>query len=374
MESDNVTMGDLLKKEEHFVLYERIKIWYTPFLCFFGICGNIISIAVLRKGTISSTHILLISLAVIDTLVLTFSPLKQWIMHLMQIDVRQTTEVVCKLDMFLTYLLVQLSPWVLVMITVERAYSVIKPHLVRVVFTRRRTLISLAVCIVCLSVVDSHLLYGYKLIFIKEAGDIHCQPRSEAYKNVMFNIFMKIDFAFAFAIPCCCLLTGNLIIIAKLRFSRHMQATTCNERGMSTAKRRRNRLSHSLSQWTRTTVVINVFFVMLMLPSVAFGIGQVYWFPIEEITPAKRANIHLISEITFMLMYTNNAINFVLYILLGSKFRSDLMNMCFSKRDHLRSTNGNLRTNASCDNDVRYTCVTHCCIVYACAGYLQFEE
>ncbi|WAQ98896.1 TRFR-like protein [Mya arenaria] len=358
MESDNVTMSDLLKAEQNFVLYERIKIWYPPFLCFFGICGNIIAIAVLRKRTISSTRILLISLAVTDTLVLVLSPLKQWIMHLMKIDVRQTTEVICKIDLFLTYLLVQLSPWVLAMITVERAYSVIKPHLVRVVFTRRRTLISLAICIVCLSVVDSHLLYGYTLIFIKEAGDIHCHPRSESYETFMFNIFMWIDFAFAFAIPGLGIVTGNLIIIAKLRYSRHLQGTYCNERGMSTAHRRRNHVSHSLSQWTRTTVVINVFFVMLVLPSVAFGIGQVYWFPSKDITPAKIADTHLIAEITFMLMYTNNAINFVLYIMLGSRFRSDLISMCFCKRGNLRSTNGNLQTNSSSDYNVQLTSVT----------------
>ncbi|XP_052791894.1 probable G-protein coupled receptor 139 [Mya arenaria] len=290
---------------------------------------------------------------------LAFSPLKRWIMHLIEIDVRQATEVVCKLDLFLTYFLVQLSPWVLVMITVERAYSVIKPHLVRVVFTRRKTLISLAICIVCLSLVNSHFLYGYKIIFIKEAGDNQCHPRSKFYENFMFNIFVWIDFAFAFSIPCCVFVIGNCIIMAKLRLSRQFQATNCNEEGMPTTNRRRNHVSHSLSQWTKTTVVINVFFIMLVLPSVAFGIGQVYWFPAKEKTPAKLADIYLISEITFMLMYTNNAINFVFYIMLGSKFRSDLTHMCFCKNDHLRSTDGNNKTIFSCDNNARVGYSTH---------------
>ncbi|WAQ98899.1 hypothetical protein MAR_023272 [Mya arenaria] len=96
---------------------------------------------------------------------------------------------------------------------------------------------------------------------------------------------------------------------------------------------------------------------MLVLPSVAFGIGQVYWFPPKEITPAKMADINLIAEITFMIMYTNNAINFILYIMLGSRFRSDLRNMCFCKRDNLRSTNGNIRTNSSSNKSVAFTII-----------------
>ncbi|WAQ98902.1 LOW QUALITY PROTEIN: hypothetical protein MAR_023275 [Mya arenaria] len=41
--------------------------------------------------------------------------------HLQIDERRQATEVVCKLDLFLTYLLLQPSSWVLVTITVERA-------------------------------------------------------------------------------------------------------------------------------------------------------------------------------------------------------------------------------------------------------------
>ncbi|XP_052795809.1 FMRFamide receptor-like [Mya arenaria] len=322
----------VLESLPNYITYRRMTRIYPPILATFGICGNVLSVLVLRRRAITSTGLLLIALAVTDTLVLSVCLLTKWGFSLKNEKFRHITEGVCKADVFFTYLLIQLSPWILVLVTVERTYCVLKPHSVKEVFTRKRTSAALVTLIAILVAFNAHFLVGYEHVYYQE-DLFECAANSESYRNFMFNVWGWIDLSLAFALPLCVFVIGNIIIVFKLRSSRKFRSLSIYSNSSNTYVRR-NRLSatDAVSQWTRTTFVLNVAFVLLVLPSVTFQIGQVYWYPEEEKTIEKYAELLLFSGIVHMLMYMNNAINFVLYIMFGSKFRSDLkMLVCCRK-------------------------------------------
>ncbi|XP_052791418.1 FMRFamide receptor-like [Mya arenaria] len=310
-----------LKNEAAFIVTEKLKTFYPPVLMILGIFGNVLSILVLRKRTCSSTSLLLISLAVTDTLVLLNSVFKKWIFFILNLEPRNSSAIFCKVDVFLSYVLIQLSPWILVLVTLERTYCVIWPQNVRDVFTRRRMAVALSALIMCLSAMNSHLLFIYDLIFEQRIRRIICYPRNETF---VFKIWTWIDLALAFGIPFCVLLTGNLTILIRILSSNKFRksSVTCRTKSETSTSAPHNK--NPVSQWTFMTLILNTTFFVLICPSVTFGIGQVYWFPEEEASVTSFAQMLLVSEIVFMLMYTNSAINFILYMMFGSKFRADL--------------------------------------------------
>ncbi|ESN92625.1 hypothetical protein HELRODRAFT_164701 [Helobdella robusta] len=135
----------------------------SPILLIAGICGNFLSLVVLasRPFRKSSAAFGLSTLAVVDSGVLFVSLLRHWVFYLSgdKIDVRTLFGSYwwCNLHVFLTYYLNQLSSWTLVLVTVERAVSVIAPLMVRSRFTRGRT--------VCAWFVISGLIFSINVHF-----------------------------------------------------------------------------------------------------------------------------------------------------------------------------------------------------------------
>ncbi|WAQ98901.1 hypothetical protein MAR_023274 [Mya arenaria] len=124
-----------------YIVTEKLKTFYPPVLMIFGIFGN---------RTSSSTRLLLISLAVTDSLVLLNSVLK------------------------------------------KRCIDVALPELIQ-----------------CLSVMNKHILSICDLIFEQHNKRVICFPRIETF---VFKIWTWLDLALALGIPFCVLLTGNLTI------------------------------------------------------------------------------------------------------------------------------------------------------------------
>lgn len=70
---------------------------------------------------------------------------------------------------------------------------------------------------------------------------------------------------------------------------------------------------------TITLVVVNATFVTCNSPVMLYLLGAPYWFPAQP-TPAQ--NLTFVAAV--MAMYTNNAVNFLLYCATGSRFRAEV--------------------------------------------------
>ncbi|XP_053400852.1 nociceptin receptor-like [Mercenaria mercenaria] len=330
---------------DDFKTTENILSVYPPILLSLGLIGNILSVVVLSQAhnRKTSTGVSLIFLAVTDSLILINSVFVRWLDHLFNVDFRNYSTGSCKFSVFFTYLSLQLSGWILVFVTTERVFSVLYPLRVRDIFTRRRVLIILFLLVLFLSGLNAHLIYGYQLKFNEYFESLRCEVIPE-HEEFMFKFWTWIDFAFAFAIPFCVLLTGNVAIIIKLKSSRNFRERSTiplengsQLRGGSTFRRERS----TTFEFTITAIILNVTFAILVSPFSIFAIGQPYWFPNDTMTPERHAKLVLIGTILLMILYTNNAINFVLYVLCGSKFRRDFINLfcCSNKRRQTISSN-----------------------------------
>ncbi|XP_045204633.2 gastrin-releasing peptide receptor-like [Mercenaria mercenaria] len=325
-----------------------IQAAYPPILILVGLTGNIISIIVLaqRKHRKTSTGLLLICLAVTDSVILICVLLVDWLSYLFELSF---SSVSCKLRNFITYFLLHLSPWILVIVTVERTCCVLYPQRVRRIFTRRRVLILTVVCIIFFVGLNSHLLYGSELVFDEIANKTSCQI-TDKHMDFVFKIWPWIDFAFAFAIPFCVLLCGNIIVLKKIKSSHHFRKRSVLK---SKYENRSNGSVFSRSGIRRTpyfttiAVILNITFIVFVSPFTIFAIGQPYWFPLDTKTPKRYAKLLLIGTLMQMLMYTNNAINFILYILCGSKVRKDIVKLLCCKRRRLRAFSDSLSSNTT---------------------------
>ncbi|XP_060591696.1 probable G-protein coupled receptor 139 [Ruditapes philippinarum] len=320
-------------------IIDKILIIYPPILLSVGLTGNILSVIVLAQASTrkTSTGFMLIFLTVTDTLILIYSVLVRWLNHMFEINLKTSSNGACKFHMFISYFLFQLSPWILVLVTVERVFSVKYPHRVRDVFTRRRVIISLFILVLVLGSVNAHLIYGYEHVYKDKYEAYYCTASSN-YENFMFKYWTWIDFVLAFVIPFCVLLCGNIMVIHKLKLSERFQkaSTITTQSGQELRGNLNRRGNNTASNFTITAVILNITFSCLVSPFSIFAIGQPYWFPQETLSSEEIVNLTLIGTILLMLLHTNSAINFVLYIFCGSKFRSDFMNI-FCKRQRSMS-------------------------------------
>lgn len=302
---------------------------YPPVFFTVGLCGNILFLVVALRPNIrrSSISLLFVCLSLSDTAVLTWCVLKKWIGKLAEVDLRSTSDAFCKADTYLTYFLLQLSPWILVVITIERTYSILYPHKVKQAFTKKRLLVTVTLLIISLAVANVHILFAMNLEEWDIGGEYKCLV-SITYERFFYKIWPWIDMCLMFFIPVCFLLIGNIIIIVQLRASQRFRTESIVDTEKNTRSSMRHRTNAHISSFTKTTVLINTCFIVLLTPSVVFTIGQPYWYLPEEITKQKHGELVLVSTVCFMLMYTYNAVNFILYMLCGSRMRNELLRMC----------------------------------------------
>ncbi|XP_060572360.1 neuropeptide Y receptor type 1-like [Ruditapes philippinarum] len=332
-----------LEDYQDYRVAQNIKVIYPPILIIFGLTGNIASLIILAqvKHRKTSTGVMLIFLTFTDSLILVFVVFVKWLQSVFEVDIRSSSSVTCKVHVYLTYVLLQLSPWILVILTAERICSVLYLHKVRRIFTRRNVLILLLLCVVCLSCLNSHLLYGFTLDYHEVFNKTSCQAMKH-HEHFMFKIWPWIDFAFAFAIPFCVLLSGNIIVLRKIKNSRHFRKSSVFKRKTGNRSRRSesDSMPRTVSYFTKVAIILSLAFIVCVSPFTIFAIGQPYWFPMETMTSRRYARLMLLGAAMHLFMYTNNAVNFVLYILCGSKFRADFVNClcCNGYRLHRSTT------------------------------------
>lgn len=309
-----------------------IKTYYPPIICVIGLSGNILAVAVLSraKNRRSTTGVMLLALAVTDIIVLLTSVLIAWIEFVFEEYIRNLSSASCKILTFLTYFSLQLSAWILVMITSERIFSVIVPHRVKKLITRKRVLISLVSLILGLAGLNSHLLYGLQVEYNTVFNKTVCKVAS-AHEHFMFKVWPWIDFSVSFAFPGLVFLIGNIVIITRLKSSSRRSSAMTSTNGHGSHGEGSKKSKH-INYFSVMAVILNFAFLILVGPFSIFAIGQPYWFPIAEMTVKRHAQLILVSTILLMLIYINNAINFIIYMLGGSKLRKDFLSLCFRSR------------------------------------------
>lgn len=318
---------------------QQLWLIIPPIVTVIGVVGNVLTVAILLRqlGRWSSTAVFLFVLALSDTVQLLNSPVRNWIFRgLEKHDVRHLSELGCKFSFFFTYGAVQFSSWILVAVTVERFVSVRWPHRVREGCTPRSSTVVVFIILVIIIGLNAHIFYGVGVSDLPQfVGQGYCEVLTVEYQEFWEDVWPWIDFAVAFALPFLILTVCNSMIIYKL------QKTQVKIRRLSViessgekayAKDKRN--------VTITLVLLSVVFLICLTPV------QVYFI----LSPYKRKEIDKLMCVDFdefyrqysidklvyttvnIVSYINAAFNFILYVLSGNKFRSELKNLLMCRK------------------------------------------
>lgn len=313
--SASATGGDnyALRYEE---IVNSLFKFLAPVLIFGGTMGNLLTLAVMQtKGFKKSpTSIILSCLALADTMVLYSGLLRHWIrvIRVNRADIRTLTTFSCKLNVFFTYLSNQLAPSYLLTMTIERVISVFLPLKCREICTRKRMAIAVAAQTTIIILINIHFLFTHSLVVrVAESGLQGIQCRSKDYDAFYTGPWFWIDSTMTTIIPCIGIFTGNLLIILKLTTA---QSKRTNE------MQAKNPKSNST---TITLLTVSFCFLLLTLPSSIYFIGleQELWI---VRTMQDYVGVIMSYAVVNLMFYLNNAINFILYCLSGSKFRQGL--------------------------------------------------
>ena len=212
------------------------------------------------------------------------------------------------------------STQLILSMTFDRFYSIIRPRKAASSNTIKRAKVSI-VFIVIVS-----FLYNIPHLLVGGNVDWECVPYGGALGTILGETYYWLSLVSQFVIPFILLLIMNSIIIHKIR----TRSVFKQEVISSVNENYKTKTSES----QMFAVLLLVTFTFIFLTTIAY----VFFLYIRMVdfskTPGSLAIYYLFYNCAQKMQYTNNGINFFLYMISGRKFRTDLQNLfsCLSQR------------------------------------------
>ena len=243
----------------------------------------------------------------------------------------------CSLQMY-TYTSAYLtSAYLLVTMTLERSYSIIRPHKAAAFNTVKRARV------VILIIFLSFFTYSVPYLFIGDHNGIACIINKYVSINILGDIFHWLNETLVFVIPFSSLLIMNSIIIYTLKKRSTQSLSESTVQGQTEGQGQKGQKSRSTeTQIIKMLLVITFMFLILNIP---VRILVFYVNYSSGNTPYYYAGLNLFYQIGEKAFYTNFGINFFLYVISGQKFRTDLKNLFLSKQ--LKQSSQNMQSISS---------------------------
>ena len=217
--------------------------------------------------------------------------------------------------------------------TFERFYSIIKPHKAASFNTVKRAKIAIIIIVV------SGVSFNVPHIFMSTHEGRECVPWARGMEKFIAQLHFYVSFTINFAFPFVSLLAMNSFIIHTLR-TRSMVNVTKSE-GQGQNEGQTSKLKSSDKQIFILLLLVTFAFLILTTPAY-FLILYVNFVNYTK-SPRSFADYYLVYNIGQKTYYTNYGINFFLYVMSGKKFRSDVVNIFNGKR---RNTDRNVLSNS----------------------------
>ena len=210
--------------------------------------------------------------------------------------------------------------------TFDRFYSIIRPHKAASFNTVKRAKITI-VCIIIFSII-----YNIPHLFISTQENWQCLPYGKAMEKPYGQVYYFFSFVINYALPFVLLLIMNSVIINKIRTrsilgNRRITEDVTEDK---TRVQQKAKMKNSEKQIFVILLLVTFGFLILSTPAYAFFL-YVMWVDFYK-TPMSFAWYYLFYSIGAKLQVTNHGINFFFYVLSGQKFRTDLVNL-FCKRN-----------------------------------------
>ena len=195
-----------------------------------------------------------------------------------------------------------ISTLLLVAMTYERFYSIIRPHKAASFNTVKRAKITITFIILF------SILYNIPHIFISDNEGWQCTPFGKAKATVIGQIFYWFSFLVEFALPFVLLLSMNSVIIPKLH-TRSMVTQSPRQQSVKPDTTRKN----SEAQIFVMLLLVTFGFLILITPAYIF---YLYVILVNFLSSPKAfAGYHLFYNIAQKFRFTNHGVNFLFYVI-----------------------------------------------------------
>ena len=202
--------------------------------------------------------------------------------------------------------------------TFDRFYSIIRPHKAASFNTVKRAKITI-ICVVIFG-----LIFNIPHLFFTANNGGQCVPYGKAMAFGYGQFYYWLSFVLNFAFPFISLLTMNAFIIQTIRNRFNVPNAAGEGHGQSQGQGPKNK-SATTTQIYIILLLVTFSFLVLTTP------GYVILLYIMKVdydkSPKAFAKFYFLDNIGQKTYYTNCGINFFLYVLSGKKFRTDLMKL-----------------------------------------------
>ncbi|CAF1248362.1 unnamed protein product [Didymodactylos carnosus] len=291
-----------------------------------GTIGNTLSALTLsrKKLRIQVTSIYLIALALSDLGNIFFSVLNFYLVRISeQNNMRLYHNIACKLHIFFTYYFINLSPTLLVAVSVQRYLAIAKHH-----YSKRHCTVKNAYIIITLIAIISFCIQLHWGIFyeLKSVPRINkqnityiktvCNISSQYPTYLWFrsNIVGYLQWFFFTLCPFVIMLILNSLILKVIASAKRVQQRINNKNQRKKTKQR---------NMTIMLLSVSCVFILLTAPASTF-------MAFSHLFHAHSEKFDSLWIMFSLIYYTNTAANFLLYFLTADVFRQELRVMFFS--------------------------------------------
>ena len=324
-----ITVSDAAESSQYISFRVMIYVYILPVLCFFGICGNIISILIIGKDYVvrRATGFLLQVLAFTDILYLLlnvllltlktiseytdWSPLLQWYFPYTEpflwplASIAQTCEV-----------------WIVVLVTADRYFAVCKALHAARYLTMSRT------CKAVLLIYILSVLYNLPRFWERttqygrnsrnQTVPICIKTELRESKEYMFIYKTCCFFVFRFCLPIISLTFFNTRLVQAVKHSiKQRKELSGNHKNLQ-----QDKLNRETIRYTITLLVVVFVFIICATPDYFLRL----WVSLDAISNVfyPKELLKFINVVSTFLLALNSCSNFVIYCFLGKRFRKIL--------------------------------------------------
>ena len=230
----------------------------------------------------------------------------------------------CAIATFVLWIASLSSTLFLVVMTFDRFYSIIQPHKAASFNTVKRAKITI-VCILSFS-----CCFNIPFSFIITNSGPECVTDNPNFEE---KLFLRFSYVIQFVIPFISLLSMNSVIIHTIRTRSLLKISTNGAQGQGQGQGKTEHTGQSQISKTKNTerqiyvILLLIAFSFFILVSPLYACTLYVEFVDFRKSPKVFAEFFIFYQIMHKMFYTNNAINFFLYVISGQKFRNDLINL-----------------------------------------------
>ena len=228
----------------------------------------------------------------------------------------------CAMQMYTYFAAFLCSAYLLIVMTFERFYSIIRPHKAASFNTVKRA----RIIIICIFVF--FFIYSTPFLFIGEHNGFSCVHNRMARTNILGEIYYWITEIVLYYIPFLCLLTMNSVIIHTVR-KRAQDNLSRSVSGTDKIEGENLKSKNTEKQIIKTLLLVTFVFLILNIP-IRSLVYYLTFFTGND-TANYFAGLHFFYQFGEKTYYANHGINFFLYVITGQKFRADLKNLFICK-------------------------------------------